>query len=402
VTRKTLLTGALAALLAAGLLAWAFAPRPVEVEVAAVTEGPFESALAEEGRTRLRDRYVVSAAVAGRLARVGLQPGDAVRAGDVIAWLQPAFAPMLDDRSRRELESRAFTAQERVKLAQARVDQAELGLQQAASELRRTEPLAAQGFVSPTRLEDSRRAAASAASELESARQERRVSDAGLTEARAALVAVRSASVPGASPRDFAVRAPVAGRVLRVLQPSETVVGLGTPLFELGDTSRLEVVVELLTTDAPSISPGTPVRIERWGGPAELEGEVRRVEPGAFTKVSALGVEEQRVNVVVDIRSPPGQWASLGDGYRVRARLLLVQREHVPRVPTGALFPLPQGAGQGVFVVEGGRARLRPVDVGARGDVEAWVRQGVAAGATVVVYPPPAVADGVRVRVRQP
>lgn len=401
-TRKTILTGALGALLAAGLLAWAFFPRPVEVEVAAVTEGPFESTIDEEGRTRLRDRYVVSAAVAGRLARVGLQPGDAVRAGDVLAWLQPAFAPMLDDRARRELDSRADTAQERVKLAQSRVARAELGLQQATSELRRTEPLASQGFVSPTRLEDSRLAAASAASELESARQERRVADAGLAEARAALVAVRSAAVPGASPRDFAVGAPVSGRVLRVLQPSETVVGLGTPLVELGDTSRLEVVVELLTTDAPAVVPGTPVRIERWGGPAVLDGQVRRIEPGAFTKVSALGVEEQRVNVVVDIRSPASEWASLGDGYRVRARLLVLQRERVVRVPTAALFPLPQAQGLGAFVVEAGRARLREVGVGARGGDQAWVRQGLAAGATVIVYPPASVADGARVRVRQP
>jgi HlyD family secretion protein len=205
--------------------------------------------------------------------------------------------------------------------------------------------------------------------------------------------------------RRFALHAPVAGRVLRVLQASEGTVTPGTPLLEIGDVARLEVVAELLTTDALQAGPGRDVRIEQWGGPGTLAGRVRLVEPAAFTKVSALGVEEQRVNVRIDITSPPAQWQALGDGYRVGVRIVTQRQPDVVRVPVSAVFPLPPAAddapgGYAVFVVADGKAQRQTVQIGARNGRHAWVQKGLAAGATVIVYPPSEVEDGVRVKPR--
>lgn len=391
--------GATAVALVAALI-WAFAPRPIEVEVATANEGPFETTIDEDGKTRLRERYIVSAPLAGRLTRITLHAGDAVPAGAVVARLQPAYAPMLDERTLREQQARVDTAQERVKLAGARIERARVAQQQAQNDLRRNEQLAAQGFVSDTQLDNSRLALQAAQRELDAAQQDRRVAEASLDEARAALVAVRNPGASGAASRDFAVRAPVAGRVLRVMQESEGMVAIGAPLLEVGDTAQLEIVAELLTTDALQLKPGTPVRIERWGGPGTLQGRVRLVEPAAFTKVSALGVEEQRVNVLVDITSDPEQWRALGDGYRVSLRLVALTVDKALRVPVSAVFPRPQAGGMAVFVVSEGRARLTPVDVGARNGNTAWIKSGLEAGTTVIVYPPSTVRDGARVKPR--
>jgi len=397
--RKTLIYGAAAVLLLALTLVWAMAPRPVAVEVAQAAEARFETTIDEDGRTRLRERYVVSAPLAGRLARIALLPGDAVQAGATLATLQPVLSPMLDERTRREQAARVDTGQVRVKLAATGIERAQVAVRQADNELRRTEQLAGNGFVSPTQLDTARLARQAAQKELDGAVQERRVAEAALEEARAALQAV---SAPGvaAGTRDFAVRAPVSGRVLRVLQASEGVVALGTPLLELGDTARLEIVAELLTADALQAPPGTPVRIERWGGPVVLQGLVRRVEPAAFTKVSALGVEEQRVNVLVDIASPPELWRALGDGFRVGLRLVTLQQAKVLVVPVSAVFPRTDAPGMAAFTLQDGRARLTPIELGGRNGTQAWVKAGLAAGATVIVYPPPAVRDGARVQAR--
>jgi HlyD family secretion protein len=248
--------------------------------------------------------------------------------------------------------------------------------------------------------------------DVDLAGQDQQVARADLAQARAALDVVQR---PGsAAGRAFEVRAPVAGRVLRVAQASEGMVGLGTVLVEVGDTAQLEVVAPLLSTDALQVRPGSPVRIERWGGPGVLQGRVRSVEPAAFTKVSALGVEEQRVNVLIDLTSPPAQWAALGDGYRVVVRVLTREAEGATLVPVSALFPLPVVNGSAppaaepaaprmaVFVVDEWHARRVPVVLEARGGTHAWVKEGLQAGAQVVVYPPAALADGGRVRLRAP
>jgi HlyD family secretion protein len=277
------------------------------------------------------------------------------------------------------------------------MEAARVALERARDEWQRSEQLARQGFVSSNKLTADRLSALGAQKELDAALAGEQVARHELQLARAALGVSRS----GAGGAAFDVRAPVAGRVLKLHLRSEGTVAPGTPLLEIGDTAQLEVVAELLTADALQTAPGSRVRIERWGGPADLEGRVRRIEPAAFTKVSALGVEEQRVNVVIDITSPPAQWAALGDGYRVGVRIITRSEPQALKVPVGAVFPLPAPApGHGVFVVDGGRARLQAVTLKARNGAEAWLGGGVAAGTRVVVYPGAGLADGAAVRAR--
>lgn len=432
--RNTWIALAGTVVLAVGLLGWAFAPRPVEVEAVAASRGPFETAVEEDGRTRVIERHAVTAPVAGRLRRMTLREGDAVQAGQALALIEPLLTPLLDERARREQQAHVAAVQAARERAGTRVRAAQVGVEQALNERRRTAQLVAQGFVSPAKADADRLALDAAERERESAVESERVARYELEQARVALEVAsglgRPAPVPSglsasaappaqgtprqdaeASPssRIFTVRAPVAGTVLRVHQASEGVVALGTPLLDLANTARLEIVAELLTSDAATARPGSPVRIERWGGPGVLQGQVRRVEPAAFTKVSALGVEEQRVNVLIDL-DPKSTAAALGEGWRVVVRILTRQEADVLRVPVSAVFPWSGPAGQstaqdaaermGVFVLEGGRARLRPVQVAARNGSLAWVRSGLAPGEVVIAYPPAAVADGVRVKAR--
>lgn len=395
--KKTWMMLAAGAAVGVALFAWAFAPRPLGVELAAASEGPFETSIEEDGKTRLRDRFVVAAPLAGTLARITLREGDAVEAGTPLASITPVLPAMLDERTRREQQLRVEITQAQTQRVAARIEGAKVGLAQARNEQQRSEQLARQGFVAPTKLESDRLSVLAAQKELEAAVEEGHVAGHEVEQARAALMA---ATRPGAGAgKGFAVRAPIAGRVLKVAQASEGPVALGAPLVELGDTARLEVVAELLTADALRAAPGSAVRIERWGGDGVLEGCVRLVEPAAFTKVSALGVEEQRVRVLIDLVSPAQRWASLGDGFRVGVRIVTRSLPKVLKVPVSAVFPRPEG-GDAVFVVEGGRARLVPVQLGARNGQEAWIESGLAAGAQVIVYPPPATRDGLRVAPR--
>jgi len=389
--------GGAAAVVAIGLMAWAFAPRPVEVEAARVTRGHFEATIDEDGKTRLRDRFLVSAPLAGVVTRISLREGDTVRAGDPVATLTPVLSPMLDERTLRAQQVRVDIAQASVQRAEARIEGARVALLQARNEVSRSEQLAAQGFVSPTKLESDRLAALAAQKELDAAIQERHVTVHEVEEARAAVAAVTRPR----EARAFVLQAPVSGRVLRVAQTSEASVPLGAALVELGDVSRMEIVAELLTTDALQARPGSSVRIERWGGDGPLQGRVRLVEPEAFTKVSALGVEEQRVRVLIDLTSAPDKWQALGDGYRVSVRIVNQSQDQVLKVPVSAVFPRSDNAGMAVFVLDHGRARLAAVDVAARNGAEAWVRQGLQPGTTVIVYPPSTVRDGTRVRQRR-
>lgn len=384
-----------------GILAWAFAPRPVEVETASAEVGRFEAGVEEDGKTRLRENYVISAPLAGLLTRITLKEGDSVKAGANVAMIRPAYAPLQDERTLREQQARLEMTRAQVDRIKARVEAAEVALRRARNDLARSEKLAGQGFVAASRLESERLAALAAEKELDAAIAERDIARHEVEQARAALMAVRNPTT--VSERGLAVRAPVGGKVLRVVQASEAVVPFGTPLLELGDLSTLEIVAELLTADALQAAPGSSVVITRWGGPP-LAGRVRRVEPAAFTKISALGVEEQRVRVLIDIASPAETWRALGVGYRVNVRIVTMAVERVLKIPVSAVFPIPQGKEQGrgmaVYTVVDDRARLTPVQLGARNDAEAWVRAGIEQGAKVIIYPAAQVADGVRVQVR--
>jgi HlyD family secretion protein len=384
-------------LIAAGLLAWAFAPRPVPVETAAVVAGRYEQSIEEDGRTRLKDRYTVSAPVASRVLRITLREGDPVREGDAVAVLMPVMSAMVDERSSREAAARYEAAKANVARAGARVRRAEVAAEEAQLELHRTEKLTREGFLSGSRLDSARLALDAARRDIEAAQAER---DAALHDQAQAAAALLPVGGPLQAGKPFTVRSPVAGVVLKVAQTSEGTVPAGMALLDVGDPARMEVIAELLTTDAVQAQPGRRAVIERWGGPV-VEGRVRLVEPAAFTKVSALGIEEQRVKVVVDVASPPPGWQAMGDGYRVTLRVITQAVEQAVMVPVGALFPIGDG-GTGVYRMQDGQAKLQPVELGGRNGSEAWVRSGLKAGDTVIVYPPPAVSDGKRVETRKP
>ena len=394
--QKKHLAWSAAVVAAAAALAWAFSPRPVQVETALAERGHFEQSIEEDGRTRLRDRYTVSAPVSARLARITLREGDAVAAGDPVAVLTPVMSSMFDERTLREASARLKAADAGVAGAAARAQRAHIAVEEARLELHRTEKLAREGFLSTSRLDSARLAFDGAQRELQAAQAAREVAAQERAQAQAALQPAGSA----ATGQPLVVRAPVAGVVLKVPLQSEATIAAGTALLDIGDPARMEIVAELLTTDAVQARPGTRAVIERWGGPP-VEGRVRRIEPAAFTKVSALGIEEQRVNVIIDVNAPPAAWRSMGDGFRVTVRVITASVDNATVVPVGALFPFADG-GMAVYRIDGGRARVQPVELGARNGTMGWVRSGIEPGQAVVLYPPPALADGKRVTVRSP
>ncbi len=383
-------------LLAALAVAWAFLPRPVPVDTAKVTRGPLRVAVEGEGKTRLTDRFVVSAPVAGYARRVGLDVGDPVTKGQALATLEPLRAESLDARARAVAEARASTAEAAVRAAEQRIREAGAAHRYADARLARMKKLAEADLTPKDTLEQVAAEADRAHAEEESAGE---AADAARHELEAARAALSLAGDPGGTERErLVVRSPVAGRVVAVRHESEGVVPSGTPLLEVGDPAQLEVEVDLLSADAVKVSRGTRVLFERWGGDAPLEGKVRLVEPVGFTKVSALGVEEQRVLVIVDFASPRERWIRLGDGYRLEASFILWEAGDVLQVPAGALFR--SGDRSAVFAVDGNRARLRFVEIGKRNGLAAQVLSGLAAGETVVLHPGDAVADGRKVRPR--
>jgi HlyD family secretion protein len=396
--RKTWIMIIAGAVAAAGALTWAFSPRAVLVETARIERGVFEQTVDEDGKTRVRERYVVSAPLAGRVRRISLKAGDAVDPGTVIATLDPAAPPLLDARTERELMERVGAAEASLAKARTSVVQAGAALAQSNADLRRTQKLAQEGFLSAANLERDLLKAELDARAVEAAAFERHAAEHQVELARAALTRSRRALEGHRGIEQLEIRSPVRGRVLRVAQESEAVVSIGAPLVELADPGDLEVVVDVLTSDAVHIAPGAPVRMD-VGNAAEqpLEGRVRRVEPSAYTKVSALGVEEQRVNVIIDIVSPRERWRSVGDGYRVDARIVVHREENALRVPVSALFR--DNAGWAVFVVDDRIARTRAVNVVRRGTLLALIDKGVAEGERVIIYPGEAVRDGAKVSV---
>jgi HlyD family secretion protein len=383
---------------AVALLAWAFAPRAVDADVAMVLRGPFEKTVDEDGKTRVRERYLVSAPLAGRLLRIGLKAGDSIERGTLVATLVPAAPSLLDARTMQELTERVGAAEAESARAAAGVERAQVALDLGQSELERGRSLAGQGFTSKQALERAEREVDLKTKELAAAQFAAHAAEHQQALARAALARARSGASERAAGERWDIRSPVKGQVLRVAQESETVVPVGASLVEVGDPHNLEAVVDVLTTDAVLVLPGADVRLDRGPGTPPLAGRVRRVEPSAFTKVSALGVEEQRVNIVIDFTSPASEWQDLGDAYKVDARIVVNRRSDAIIVPIGALFR--RGQQWYVFVVDGGRAKLREIEPSLRGGATAVVLRGVEPGERVVVYPGDAVRDGVRIRVR--
>lgn len=380
------------AILALIVVAWM--PKPVPVEVSEVQKASLVLSVSEDGRTRVKDRHLISAPILGNLARPELHTGDDVTEGQVLLRMVPAPAPLLDPRSRSAAEAKVTAAQAALRQAEATITRATTAADFAKKEVERQRALSGQGAVPPQVLERAELEAKSRVEELTSVQFGAKVAASELEMSRAALGLYGSKG----SGEQLELRSPVQGRVLKVYTESEGVVPPGTPLLELGDPSALEVVVDVLSGDAVQIPQGAKVEIERWGGEGSLKGHVRLVEPSAFTRISALGVEEQRVNVIIDLDEAKERWQRLGDGYRLEAKIVIQELPEVLQLPSSAVFRL--GERWVVYRVVDGVVVTTTVELGARNDRAFEVRSGLSLGDRVVSYPSASLSDGTQVVAR--
>jgi HlyD family secretion protein len=362
-------------------------PTPIGVDTAVVERGTLQVTVDEEGETRVRERYVVSAPVTGELVRIELEPGDRVARGAVVASIRPGPATLLDARERAEAEARVQAAEAAAGRARAELQRAAAAAEFADSQAKRARELSEAKLLPQQDLEAQESRARIAQQELSAAEFALRAAQEDVRLARARLT-------PTTPPtgRAIEVKSPVGGLVLKRLRESEAVVAVGEPLIEIGNPDNLEIVSDLLSTDAVRVRPGDRVEVVEWGGGEPFEGTVRRVEPSGFTKISALGVEEQRVNVLIDFAETGEAVRALGDAYRVEVRIVVNERRNTIKAPSSSLFRA--GEGFAVFVVEGDRASRRPVEVGARTGLEVEILSGLAEGERVVVHPPDTLTDG--------
>lgn len=383
------------AVIVAVLVILALRPPVVEVDAGDVTRGPMMITINEEAETRIRRKFVVSAPVMGRVERIDLEPGDQVVAGrTVVAQVRAEAPPLLDTRSRAEAVAARSAAESARGQARAEEQRAKAALDLAQRELARERELDRAGLT-------TRQAVEVRESEVRTAEEALRAATFAVAAATAELERLDARLRPDrldASGRVLSITSPVSGVILRRLRESAAVVPAGEPLVEIGNPEDLEIVADLLSTDAVQVQPGAVVRLEQWGGSETLTGRVRRVEPSGFKKLSALGVEEQRVNVVMDFDDPVAASTRLGDGFRAEVRIVIWEGDDVVQVPTSALFR--QGESWAVYVIVDDVVRLAPVQVERRNSLTAQVTSGVAPGDRVVVHPPDTLADGVRIRVR--
>jgi len=395
--RRALLWSALGLLLAVVLI-WSFWPRAVAVDVATVVRAPMRVDVSDEGRTRVREAFQLSAPVSGRLLRIEKHAGDAVIGGKtVVADLLPTAPSFLDVRTRAQAESAVKAAEAARSLAAAEVTRARAELAFALSERTRAETLVQSESISRANLERAQLAYNTAAAQLATSLAALRVKESDLVTAKALLIDPTTAAAErdrGAIP----LVAPVSGRILRVLHENEAVVAAGTPILEIGDPKNLEIVVELISEEAVKVHEGAPATITDWGGNVPLNARVRRIEPSGFTKISSLGVEEQRVNILLNLTDPVQKWVALADGFRVIANIQIWQQRDAVQVPVSALFR--NGQGWAVFAVRSGRAVLTPVEVGRSNESRSQILRGLKVGDQIVVHPSDRVSDGVRVSTR--
>ena len=394
--RRNLGLGVAAVALAA-LVWWLYQPRPLPVEVASVSEGRFEQAIEADGQLRLKNRYVINAPTQAQLQRPTLKVGDTVRAGDVVAVLQPASPQMIDARTRQMLSERVGSANAARQAVGAQVQRLQTALTQADLEASRADKLAKEKFISASALDQALLAQRAARQALAAGQAEQAAAEFALAEARAALS--RAEPAPGAKANVglWALKSPIDGRVLKLHLQSAAPVNPGQALVEVGDVSALEAVIDVLSSEVVAIQPGAGVSLSVGGGAAPLGGKVDRIEPVAFTKVSALGIEEQRVNVIVAVDGGPDALQGLGDGFRIDARIVTQAQDDALLAPSAAL--VRDGTAWRVFVVEGGRAHARAVTLKDRNADQAWIDGGLKAGERVVLYPGSMVADGQAVKV---
>jgi HlyD family secretion protein len=378
------------------LLAYALWPQAVEVEVVTVTRGPMQLTVDEDGKTRVKERYIVSAPLSGQLGRVELHPGDVVEAGKtVLATIQSTDPALLDARLLAEADSRVKAAEAAQEQAVARLDAAREAQHLAEEHFKRAQKLSGTKAISQAEFDNAEHQQRIALVMLRAAEFGHRVSTFELALAQAAFVRTRPNLDSETESQRLEIHSPVDGKVFRVIQESATVVATGKPLIEIGNTRELELEIDVLSADAAQITPGAKVLLEHWGGANPLVARVRLVEPSGFTKISALGVEEQRVNVIADFEEPVERFSTVGDAFRVEARIVVWETADSVKVPSGALFR--HGTTWAVFVVSNRRARLRTVRIGHNNGQEAEVLGGLSPGEEVVAYPSDDVRDGVRV-----
>lgn len=395
-SRILALAGATAGL--AGLV-YLFLPEPPEVDLATVARGSMQVTVDEDGKTRIRERYVVSAPLAGRMSRIELHAGDAVIAGKtLLSTIEPADPSLLNDRERAEADARVKAAEAAGQRARATVEQAKEELELARHQFQRARNLIGSNAISRQDYDAAEHMEAAAREQLNAAEFAVQIAEFELSLAQAALLRTRPQSPGAPGAWQFELVSPIDGRVLRIFQEDATVVTPGMRLMEVGDPREMEVEVEVLSTDAVKIAPGANVWIEHWGGRPQLAARVRRVEPAGFTKVSALGVEEQRVLVLANFVNPYEQRSRLGDAFRVVARIVIWEADDVLKVPAGAMFR--NGEDWAVFRVLSGRAVLTAVRVGYSNGIEAEVFEGLAPGDGVILHPTDKVRDGIRIRRR--
>lgn len=410
-------------------LGYAFLPEPVEVDLVPVERGTVRVTVDEDGKTRIREKYVVSAPLNGRILRISMDPGDEVEAGKtLLTMIEPRDPELLDARSVAQAEARVKAAEAALRQVEPMLETAREAQAHAEAKLARDRKAALGNAISQSELDDTEYLYRQRSEELRSARIAEEIARFELQQAEAALMRSRprpddlatSNPTPGASNAsehpagadgansqhagngnggwNFPIFSPIKGLVLRVFQESAAVVNPGTPLVELGDPADLEVEIDVLSRDAVKIKPGDLVLLEHWGGKRPLEGRVRIVEPSGFTKISTLGVEEQRVNVIVDLMAPPDERRSLGDGFRVEARVVIDEAREVLKVPTSALFRA--GRESAIFRVVDGVVHQKPVKIGRQNGLEAEILDGLSEGDLVVLHPSDRIEDGVKVRQR--
>lgn len=390
--KRIALWGGLGLVLVA-VLAWLLRPQPVPVDIATIERGPLAVTVSDEGRTRVRDVFTLSTPVTGRMLRIQLEVGDPVVAGEtVVAEIEPIDPGFLDERTEAQAHAAVRAAEAAERLAQAQLERARAELDFARAEVNRARDLVARGTIPRRSLDEAERTFRTAQATLQTAEAEIEVRRSELEQARARLVSPLAVRARQGECPCVPIYAPVGGRILQIFQKSEGVVQSGQPLVEIGDPAALEIVVELLSSDAVRVRPGNRVRIDHWGGDRELDGVVHRVEPFGFTKVSALGIEEQRVAVVIDLLDPHEYWEALGHGYRIEAAIVVWESEDTLKVPLSALFR--DGDRWAVFAVENGRAVHRTVEIGRRAAFEVQVLEGLAPGDRVVVHPGDRIEDG--------
>lgn len=403
-SRKTLMiAGGIAVL---GGLLWLALRSPAQLaSTARVTRGPLEVVFREEGKTRVKQRYLITAPVAGTVRRITLQAGDAVQAGQTLAEMEPSASTLLDPRARSQAQADVRSAEALLAAARKRSAAAQASQQLAQADWQRAQALQPSGAIARQELDQARSRHATTQAELGVARADEQAAAARLASARALLAdegraasaaAASAASAGSGSGKVLAITAPVAGRIIQRPVESATPVPVGHTLMTIGDPTQLEIEVEVLSSDAVRLAAGMPARIVRWGGEGTLQARVARVEPGGFTKVSALGVEEQRARVILDLISPHEQWAALGDGYRVEVEFIVQQAKDVLQVPSPALFRM--GEGWAVYRVEDGKAVRTLVKTGMRSASATEITEGLQPDQRVIIQPDERITEGTRIQ----